>query len=56
MGTHSCTNGQVKHANGLILQGLKHRILTQESEDVHTWLSTRAERWAAEVPSVLWRM
>jgi hypothetical protein len=27
---HPRTNGEVEHANGLILQGLKPRILTQE--------------------------
>jgi hypothetical protein len=52
--THPHTNGQDERANSLILQGLKLRILTQESEDVHAWLSARAGRWAAEVPSVLW--
>jgi hypothetical protein len=38
--THRRTNGQVKRANGMILQGLKPHILTQEGEDVHAWLST----------------
>jgi IS30 family transposase len=51
--THPHTNGEVEHANGLILQGLKPCILTQESEDVHARLSARAGRWATEVPSVL---
>jgi hypothetical protein len=50
---HPCTNGQVEHANGLILHGLKPRILTQEGEDVQAWLSTRVEKWATDVPSVL---
>jgi hypothetical protein len=36
------TNGQVEDTNGLILQGLKPRILTQVGEDVHTRHSTRA--------------
>jgi hypothetical protein len=40
----------------LILKGLKPRILTQEGEDVHAWLSTRAKKWAVEVPSVLWSL
>jgi hypothetical protein len=34
--------------------GLKPRILTQEGEDVHARLSTRVEKWATVVPSVLW--
>jgi hypothetical protein len=50
------TNGQVKHANGMMLRGLKPRILTQEGEDVHAWLSTRVGKWMVEVPSVLWIM
>jgi hypothetical protein len=50
---HQCMNGQVERANGMILQGMKSRILTQESEDVHVCLNTRVGRWAAEVPSVL---
>jgi transposase InsO family protein len=53
---HPCTNGQVERANDLILKGLKPRILTQEGEDVHAWLSTRAGKWAAEVPSILWSL
>jgi hypothetical protein len=53
---HLRMNGLVEHANGLILQGLKLRILTQEGEDVHARLSTRARKWAAEVPSVLWSL
>jgi hypothetical protein len=51
--THPRTNGHVEHMNGLILQGLKPRILTQEGEDVHAWFSTRAGKWVIEVPSVL---
>jgi hypothetical protein len=38
--THRRTNGQVKRANGMILQGLKPHILTQEGEDVHARLNT----------------
>jgi hypothetical protein len=33
--THPRTNRQVEHANNMILQGLKPRILTQEGKDVH---------------------
>jgi hypothetical protein len=53
---HQHTNRQVEHANGLILQGLKPCILTQEGEDVHAQLSTRARKWAVEVPLVLWSL
>jgi hypothetical protein len=35
MVAHPRTNGLVERMNGLILQGLKPRILTQEGEDVH---------------------
>jgi hypothetical protein len=51
---HPCTNGQAEGANILILQGLKPLILTQEGKDVLARLSTRARKWAAKVPSVLW--
>jgi hypothetical protein len=37
---HPCTNGQVKRANGMILQGLKPQMLTLEGEVVHAWLNT----------------
>jgi hypothetical protein len=40
---HLRTNGQVNCANDMILHGPKPHILTQEGEDVHVWLSTRAE-------------
>jgi hypothetical protein len=40
----------------MILQGLKPRILTQDGEGVHSRLSVRARKWAAEVPSVLWSL
>jgi hypothetical protein len=53
---HLCTNWQVERANGMILQGLKPHILTQEGEDVHAWLNSRVGRWAAEVPWVLWSL
>jgi hypothetical protein len=46
-------NGQVEHANSLILQGLKPHILSQEGEDIHTRLNTKVGKWAVEVPSVL---
>jgi transposase InsO family protein len=54
--SHLHTNGQVERANGLILQGLKPHILTEEGEDAHARLSIRAGKWAAEVPSVLWSL
>jgi hypothetical protein len=50
---HPRTNRHVEHANTMILQGLNPHILTQEGEDVHTQLSTRAGMWTTEVPSVL---
>jgi hypothetical protein len=50
------TNEQVECANGLILLGLKPCILTQEGEDVHAQLSSRARKWAVEVSSVLWSL
>jgi hypothetical protein len=51
-----CTNGQVERTNDKKLQGLKPCFLTQEGEDVHAWLSTRAGKRAVEVPSVLWSL
>jgi hypothetical protein len=54
--SHPHTNGQVKCANGMILQGLKSRILTQDGWDVVARFKTRARKWAAEVPSVLWSL
>jgi hypothetical protein len=50
---HPHTNGQLECGNDLILQGLNLHIITQESEDVHTQLRTRARKWAVEVPLVL---
>jgi hypothetical protein len=38
------------------LQGLKPHILTQEGKDLHAQHSTRAGKWAVEVPSVLWSL
>jgi hypothetical protein len=40
----------------MILLGLKPRILTQDGKHVRARLSTRAGKWAAEVPSVLWSL
>jgi hypothetical protein len=40
----------------MILQGLKPRILTLESENDNAWLNTQAGKWTAEVPSVLWSL
>ena len=42
---HSCTNGQVERANGMVLQGLKPRIFDR--------LNKYAGRWVAEVPAIL---
>jgi transposase InsO family protein len=42
---HPKTNGQVKRANGMILQGLKPRIFNR--------LNKFSRRWLAELPSVI---
>jgi transposase InsO family protein len=42
---HPKTNGQVEHANGMVLQGLKPRIFDK--------LNKHGKKWAAELPSVL---
>jgi hypothetical protein len=49
-------NRQVKQANGMILPGLKPRILTQEGRDTFARLKTRAGKWAAEFPLVLFSL
>ncbi|XP_039827393.1 uncharacterized protein K02A2.6-like [Panicum virgatum] len=43
---HPCTNGQVKRANGLILQGLKPRIFDM--------LKKFTGCWVEELPTELW--
>ena len=43
---HSRTNGQVKRANGIVLQGLKPRIFNR--------LNKFGRRWVTELPAVLW--
>jgi hypothetical protein len=55
-GAHPRKNGQVEHANDMILQGLMPCILTQEGEDVHARLCTKAGKCVAEVPLVLWSL
>jgi hypothetical protein len=45
---HPKTNGQVEHANGMVLQGLKPRIFDK--------LNKHGKKWAAELPSVLWSL
>jgi hypothetical protein len=42
------TNGQVEHANGMILQGLKPRIYND--------LNKFGKRWIKELPSVVWSL
>ena len=42
---HPRTNGQVQHTNGMVLQGLKSRIINR--------LNKYAGRWVAEVPVIL---
>jgi transposase InsO family protein len=45
---HPMTNGQVEHANGMILQGLKSRIYND--------LNKFGRRWMKELPSVVWSL
>ncbi|XP_014660953.1 uncharacterized protein K02A2.6-like [Setaria italica] len=45
---HPRTNGQVKRANGMVLQGLKPCIFDR--------LKKHAERWVTELPAVLWSL
>jgi hypothetical protein len=45
---HPKTNGQVEHANGMVLQGWKPRIFNK--------LNKHGKKWAAELPSVLWSL
>jgi transposase InsO family protein len=45
---HPRTNGQVEHANGMILQGLKPRIFDR--------LNKSGRKWLQELPSVIWSL
>jgi transposase InsO family protein len=45
---HPQTNGQVERANGMILQGLKPRILDR--------LNKSGRKWLQELPAVLWSL
>jgi hypothetical protein len=45
---HPMTNGQVEHANGMILQELKPRIYND--------LNKFGKRWMEELPSVVWSL
>nr|CAB3445200.1 unnamed protein product [Digitaria exilis] len=45
---HPQTNGQVEHANGMILQGLKPRIFER--------LKKFGSKWIEELPSVIWSL
>jgi hypothetical protein len=45
---HPMTNGQVEHANGMILQGLKPRIYND--------LNKFGKRWMKELPLVVWSL
>lgn len=49
---HPCTNGQVEHANGMILQGLKPRVFDRFVKRIHKL----GGKSAAELPSVLWSL
>ena len=45
---HPESSGQVEHANGLILQGIKTRIYNE--------LKIHVGRWVVELPSLLWSL
>jgi hypothetical protein len=45
---HPQTNGQVERANGMILQGLKPRIVDQ--------LNKSGRKWLQELPAVVWSL
>jgi transposase InsO family protein len=45
---HPKTNGQVEHANGMVLQGLKPRIFDK--------LNKHGKKWATALPLVLWSL
>jgi hypothetical protein len=45
---HPQTNGQVEHANDMILQGLKPRIFDR--------LNKSGRKWLQELPSVVWSL
>jgi transposase InsO family protein len=45
---HLKINGQVEHANGMVLQGLKLRIFNK--------LNKHGKKWTVELPSVLWSL
>jgi ribonuclease HI len=45
---HPQTNGQVEHANGMILQGLKPRIFDR--------LNKSGRKWLQELPAVVWSL
>jgi transposase InsO family protein len=46
--SHPQNNGQVEHSNGMILQGLKPRIIDR--------LKPYARKWVKELPLVLWAL
>ena len=45
---HPHTNGQVEHANGMVLQGLNPRIFNR--------LNKFGRQWVTELPMVLWSL
>jgi transposase InsO family protein len=45
---HPQTSGQVEHANGMILQGLKPRIFDR--------LNKSGRKWLQELPAVVWSL
>jgi transposase InsO family protein len=45
---HPQTNGQVERANGIILQGLKHRFFDR--------LNKPGRKWLQELPAVVWSL
>jgi transposase InsO family protein len=46
--SHPQTNGEVEHANGMILQGLKPRIFDR--------LNKSGRKWLQELPAVVWSL
>jgi hypothetical protein len=46
--THPRANGQVEHANGMVLNALKKRL--------HDAANTKVGKWIKELPNAIWRL